>query len=372
MNRQQLLSRLAARGWPVTYSTGPLTVWDRTGPRWPLASWWNRELVLDGVRVVRAGRAFASWPRFPAQVRWSDAQFTRRLRRVFARQPAADSLVLYLFHPGFLRYHTLLRPRYLVYHAYDCFAKTPGWTPELAQQEAELIRRADLVIGSSAGIVRHFPGDGPARGRVLYNGADPAAFLAGAKGPPPADLAALPRPRIGYVGRISRKVDLALIDRLAGRRPDWHWVLVGPLIEDDTSAPELRRCRGRPNVHFLGERNYRELPGYAGHMDVNTIPYRQEPGWWQECHPLKLHEYLAGGKPVVASAVGIEFPEPPVLGIAGNDDAWIAALDRALSAGGPGDPASRRRVAFANSWDARVTELEGWLRPMLSQVARPG
>ena len=120
---------------------------------------------------------------------------------------------------------------------------------------------------------------------ILPNGADTDLFVAGQFAAVPDDLARIPRPRLGYAGSLNEKVDFVLVDRIAARRPDWHWVLVGPRWSDRYLTPETRaaiaRCERRPNVHFLPTRPFPQLPAYCAHMDVNVLCYRSdEHGWW--------------------------------------------------------------------------------------------
>jgi glycosyltransferase involved in cell wall biosynthesis len=359
LNRQQLLSRLGLRGWPVVYSTGALTTWDRRGPRWNLASWTDRRIHTDAVTVVRAGRIHAYWPRSRTWARLEERRFANRLLDAARGNASTMPFILLLSHPQFAPNVELMKPAYLVYHAYDTFSRTPGWTDELAASEEALVRTADLVLASSTETARSLPGDGPKRAQVVLNGVDAEAFITGAALPPPPEISAIPSPRIGYIGRLSNKLDFALIARLAAARPEWHWVLLGPLLADPT--PGLDACRTRPNVHFLGERAFSALPRYSAHMDVNTIPYRMDNGWWHGISPLKLHEYLAAGRPVVVADVGIELPDPALVSVARTPEGWEQAIDAAIRSAATFDPAPHRRVARANSWDHRVDQLEALL-----------
>ena len=126
-------------------------------------------------------------------------------------------------------------------------------------------------------------------------------------------------------------------------------------------------CRQLPNIHFLGEKHYTELPAYMSHMDVNTMCYRSTgEGWWKDIYPLKMHEYLASGKPVVSAALQSVQPFSHVIDIAQTTEEWGAALKLALS-GGVGTVEERREVAEENSWDRRVNQLDGWLLEMVGK-----
>jgi glycosyltransferase involved in cell wall biosynthesis len=373
MNRQQILSRLARRGWPVTYSTGPLTSWERRTERWRNAPLLSTYEMHDGVRVEVAGKSRLRWPRVAPY----DRLVMRRHASALLHQAgcAPSEAIAYVFHPGLHDVAAAMNCRWIVYHAYDVFALQPGWSDALAQAQDELLERADLVVASSPSVAGALRDPGADRVLILPNGADAQAFAAGALQPCPADLAAIPRPRIAYVGHLNRKVDFAMIATVAKARPDWHWVLVGPVAERGSGAPTedpqiavaFHECQALANVHFLGSKPYTALPAYAAHMDVNTISYRADRGWWNAAAPLKLHEYLATGRPVVS----VDLPDirafADVVRFARDRTGWIDALEAALNERSAQMTERRRRVARANSWDDRVDLLEHHLGMMVTQ-----
>lgn len=376
MNRQQLLSRFARRGWRVAYSTGALDIWERGSKVWQQAASLGSATSIDGVLVDRPGKILPRWRKWRTWDRLALSTHVHRLQGALgARGNATIALV---FHPSFWPYVEALRPRYVAYHVYDVYSRQGDWSPDLARMEMELIQRADIVTGSSEAMIDALPGPGAEKGRVLANGADVAVFMRTANTPCPADLAAIPSPRIAYVGSINRKVDLEMIATTAGCRPNWHWVLIGHVDEhmiqsDPQAIASLVRCRALPNVHFLGQRSREEIPAYLHHMDVNTMCYRIQRGLWASAgYPLKLHEYLAVGKPVISSPIAMMYQFSDVIDIAGSHAEWLAAIDRALKDGGVASPAERQAVAKRNSWDRRVDMLEGWFREMIaSQPAAP-
>src|SRR6185369_12446509 len=299
-------------------------------------------------------------------------------------QCGASEALTYVFHPSFNDLATALNSRWLVYHAYDIYSEQPCWTDDLAHAEDALLQRADLVVASSASVADALHRLGRDDVLVLPNGGDARAFEAGARLPCPADLAAIPRPRIAYIGRVNRKVDFPMIAAVARSRPDWQWVLVGPVATKGAGAPAddprlaaaFRDCQSLPNVHFLGNKSRLELPAYAAHMDVNTMCYRADRGWWNAASPLKLHEYLATGRPVVS----IDLPDirgfSDVVTFVRNTGEWRRALAAALDERSPQLAERRRRIARANSWDSRVDRLEQALSAMIhggdmSDLAEP-
>lgn len=366
VNRQQLLSRLAST-WPVLYSTGAWSVWDRSTDAYRAAPLLGKTDSADGVQLDRPGRWPPRWPTRPGWDAWALRQHAARLRRAFA-DPAAP-LVAYLCHPSYWPYVQALKPQFVVYHCYDLYERQPGWTPAMDTAERSLLARADLVFSPTRMLSDLLQAKAPCQARVLLNAADVEAVFAAerAAAPEPADLAAIPHPRIGYVGSIHPQLDLELIATLARRCPDWHFVLIGPEQKaDDLHANAgYRALRGLANVHLLGERHRSRVPGYLLGMDANVMFYKAgADSWTQVAYPLKLHEYLACGKPVVSVALKMISEFDGLITFADGVDAWQSGLDAALRENDPDLRQRRRAAAAMNSWDHRVVQLRGWLQQL--------
>ncbi|WP_263771521.1 glycosyltransferase [Propionivibrio soli] len=362
MNRQQLLSRLGKRGWPVVYSYGALDWWERESARWRVSPMFNRIELRDGISDAIPGKIGARWQ----GSLWFDRSALRRHAR-FIRSAVAEPgerVIAMLFDPRFFSYIEHLEPCDVVFHAYDVYASQSGWTEDGSALQDALVKRAALITASSEGIARSL---GAENVTVLPNGADIDAFSAGCASPEPDDLRGIPHPRIGYAGAINRKVDFRLITALARKRPDWHWVLIGriernEILADDYTAQHFAEAEGMANVHFVGQKDRRDVPAYVGHMDVNTMCYRSDDsGWWTACSPLKLHEYLACGLPVVSTPLEAVLPFSNVVNLASDSEQWERAVQTELDAAGAGSREGRQAVAQENSWDARVDFLENRL-----------
>tara|TARA_R110001583_G_scaffold184037_1_gene342943 strand:- start:103 stop:1281 length:1179 start_codon:yes stop_codon:yes gene_type:complete len=362
MNRQQLLSRLGQRGWPVAYSCGPLDWWQRGTPRWAASSLLNRVEDRDNIRDIIPGRIGARWKRHPAFDRLALARHAKFIRNAVARPD--ERIIAMLFDPQFYPYIEHLQPCDITFHAYDAYAGQSGWTEEKAHFQAALLGEAQVITASSEAIARYL---NTPKAIVLPNGADVDSFLGATKLPEPDDLRDIPHPRLGYVGAINRKVDLVLVAAIAKQRPDWHWGLVGriernELLADEYNAEAFRLCESLPNVHFLGQKDRRAVPAYVGHMDVNTMCYRAKgDGWWTAISPLKLHEYLAAGLPVVSAEIESVIPYKSSIALASDLGTWVDQISNALGTQSIQAQESRCEVAKANSWDARVDQLEGLL-----------
>ncbi len=373
-SRGRILSGLADRGWPTIYCSGASTIWEIGRRDWRLQPWLRAVDVHDEMRIDRPGRLLVRWPSRPRVDRVALALHAAGLRRTFDAESSAAPVAL-LFHPMFWPYVAHLSPRLLVYYAYDAYRLAPGWTDALACDEAALVERADLVIAYSASMLEELPGDAARRGRVLPPGVDAERFSVAHSAPCPADLARIPRPRIGYVGRINQKLDFRLVLEVAARRPEWHWCFVGAIgataegrFAADHEAEALwARCRALPNVHVLGPKKPADVPPYLTHMDVNAMCYRTDAGgWWSAIFPLKSLEYLAAGRPVISSRVPSMLPYRENMAFAATTDEWIDAIAHGL-AGGVGTPASRFEVARANAWDDRIDRLHEWIADALER-----
>lgn len=371
VNRQQLFSRIG-RQRPVLYSMGGWFVWNRGSSDWQQASWRGSVSQAHNVWVDHAPKLLSRMPRFPALDRLALRLQARRWRKLLSRQGDAP-LVAYVFHPTFAPYLPYLGAARLVYHVYDMYDHMPGWNATLEAHERALIQRADVVVAASEAMAEGLRRKGAREVRVLPNGADVEGFGAAADDPrsEPADLRDIPHPRLGWVGSLHPEVDYAMIAEIARRRPDWHFVLVGDPSQQVNARADADRalCRTRPNVHFLGGRPIQTIPGYVAHMDVNLMCYRLADDMWiKAIYPLKLHEYLAVGHPVVSADIPSVRPFADVVRIADGIDDWQAAIEQALAGQGQGTPALRREVAGRNGWNSRVRTLTGWL----SDLVAPG
>ncbi|WP_200343606.1 glycosyltransferase [Rhodovibrio sodomensis] len=264
----------------------------------------------------------------------------------------------------------------LVYHAYDKFSNASREGESFSDnREKELLAVADLVLASSDPIADGLRQQGRRDVRVLPNGVDYTAYNT-PSGQEPRDICHIPRPRVGYFGRVNIKVDLALIDELAEVEPKFQWIIVGEIYEQVIHSKGygelLERLKSRPNVHLLGYRPHTSIPAYVQAMDVLSMVYRQgEQDWWSAGYPLKMHEYLATGKPVISTPLQTVQPFGHVIDIRDGGDEWIAGLRKAVNSGGVGTSDMRRRVALENTWDQRIDLLERWLNELGASLEGP-
>lgn len=229
--------------------------------------------------------------------------------------------------------------------------------PHFARREEPLLDECDLLVGVSASIVERRRARAP-RTLLLPNGYDDALFPP--DGPRPTvdgELAAIPHPRIGYVGAPSpTKVDLELVGRLARARPAYHFVFAGPPPE---GAP-ARALDGLDNVHVLAPRPFEQAPALVAGLDVAFLPYR-DTAVNRCCSPLKAREALALGVPVVSTPVEELQEHPGAAFVGADDDALLRHLDAVVAGDVRPDPDAVRWFTAA-TWDVRAAEFAAALR----------
>jgi glycosyltransferase involved in cell wall biosynthesis len=148
--------------------------------------------------------------------------------------------------------------------------------------------------------------------------------------PEPEDLRNIPHPRIGYVGHLKNVLDWPLLLELSDLHPEWSFIFVGPRRPHPEIDEVLRQMDLRPNVHFLGGKPTEILGAYPQHFDVCLMPYRLDD-YTKYVYPLKMHEYLASGRPVVSSGIRSVEDFRHVVSIASGREEWSNAIERALS-----------------------------------------
>jgi len=221
--------------------------------------------------------------------------------------------------------------------------------------EARFARRADVVLASSQPLAERMR---RLNRNVYYmaNVADTELFsTAQRSGPIDPAVAALPRPRIVFVGAIAgTKLDIRLLIELAELRPQWSVVLVGPVGLGDPLV-DLSILGDVPNLHLLGPRCYAELPEVLRGAQAAVIPYKLNQ-LTASIFPMKVYEYLAAGLPVVATALP-SLAEVDGITFAADASEMVAALEQAVSEDSVDARAARARLADGHSWEARLREL---------------
>lgn len=223
----------------------------------------------------------------------------------------------------------------------------------LAAMERKLLEKADLVFVTSERLKAAKEGARGAR-MLVRNGVDLAHFDGhGSRSPRiAAELAGVPRPIIGYIGCLGSWFDSDAIAFLAASRPDLSLVLVGP-VQERAIARQLRVFR---NVYLLGTKPYQDLPRYLDAFAVCLIPFRVNE-LTRAVNPIKLYEYLAGGKPIVAADLDEIRPFQGLVSIYTTREELVGHVEQALREQDPEMARLRVQVAGENTWGRRVEEM---------------
>ncbi|MGB3553767.1 MAG: glycosyltransferase [Jannaschia sp.] len=363
---QQIMARVAVHH-RVVYVDPPRSVTSAATGGWrSLANEAPRHLdvarAADVIRVAAPGRALPIHALPGALSRAVRAVNGRTLRgwwrEMLQEHDIADPLY-WVFEPASVQHLPHLPDGPVVY---DCIDHWAGYFPRegrrhanIAGMDREMARLADLIFVSSDRLYElHRPhGD---RLHLQHHAADFTHFNRAAGGDLPvapdlAEIVASGRKIIGLCGILDKRVDVASLAAIAGRRPDWHFVLVGPVQANLDIGPVAER----DNVTLTGMAEVSELPGYVRGFDVCLIPYLIDD-FVRGIYPLKLHEYLATGRPVVSTSVPAVMPHADIVHIGDGPDGLEAAILRALADDAPDRVSARIDLARRNSWDVRVAE----------------
>src|SRR4051794_15906004 len=315
---------------------------------------------------------FVCVPHLPETLRGVYEEAAQRvlLEGLVADERIAD-YVLWFYTPMALAWASALEPLATVYDCMDELTGFAGAPPELPQREAELLKRADLVFTGGRSLYEAKRDRHPSV-YAFPSSVDPAHFAQARVLDEPDDQAPIPSPRLGFYGVLDERLDGDLLEAIADLRPEWQFVLIGPVVKIDPA--DLPR---RPNIHYLGSREYEELPAYLAGWDVALLPFARNEAT-RFISPTKTAEYLAAGKAVVSTSIAdvvVAYGENGLARIADEPSAFVAACDEALAE----DPrALARRIEAAlphSSWDstwARMLELiEGTVEVATDRAATP-
>lgn len=220
--------------------------------------------------------------------------------------------------------------------------------------EEKLLKKVDVVVVSAAKLYQSKQAVNP-NTYLVRHGVDFEHFARACLDTLeiPEDIVRLPRPIIGFHGLIASWVDIVLIEKIARKHPDWSVVMLGKMQTHDGTRNFDRAIK---NIHWLGRKEYRELPAYCKAFDIGIIPFVVNE-LTINANPLKMREYLAAGLPVVSS----DIPEARTFGnlvCVGHDhDHFISQLEFIVERITTGPNISRSLQMRGESWDARVEEL---------------
>jgi UDP-galactopyranose mutase len=306
-------------------------------------------------------------PRLPSGL--PAAAVTAAQREALEAMLAADGrtpALAWFYTPMALEFASGLQADTTVYDCMDELSAFRGAPPRMLELERALLARADLVFTGGRSLYeakrsRH------RRVSCFPSSIDVAHFAAARRhGADPAEQAGLGRPRIGFFGVIDERMDTGLVGALAALRPEWSFVMIGPVVKIDPA--DLPR---RDNLHWLGARSYPELPTWLGGWDAGFMPFARNEST-RFISPTKTPEFLAAGLPVVSTPITDVVRDwgpggSGVVEIAEDAEGFAEAIERMLAR--PREPWLRRvdRQLALLSWDRSWAEMKG----LIDTVSRP-
>lgn len=275
----------------------------------------------------------------------------RQIRRVLQGLPKRPVQV-WTFAPDVAFLAGRFDEERLIYYCVDEYSAFEDFDGEaIRAAERCLIERADVVITTSASLQASKSPLHPET-HLVRHGVDVDHFAAALDEelPIPQDIAALPRPLLGFFGLVHHWFDVDLVARVARERPGYSFVLLGDCHADVSALGRM------PNVHLIGRRDYSELPAYCRAFDAALLPFRINE-MTVNINPIKLREYLAAGLPVVSTPLPEARRYEPDVFVADGASDIASHCDAALRANSATEKQRRLDSVAAESWDAVVERL---------------
>jgi UDP-galactopyranose mutase len=303
-------------------------------------------------------------PHLPVEAEGFDDAHASLLKKLVVdlmNELEVDDYLLWLYTPMALPLARALpgEPVAVLYDCMDDLASFRFAPPSLLARETALMRWADVVLTGGPSLYRARQGKHPNL-HCLPSSVDVAHFASASQVPEAQDQASLPHPRLGWFGVIDERLDIELLQAVASARPEWQFVMLGPVAKiDPADLPAL------PNIHYLGQRDYADLPSYLAGWDVCIQPFALNEAT-RFISPTKTLEYMAAGLPIVSTRVtDVAQPYGHIVYIADTPEEFVLACEEAL-----GESESKRQERMQNgaevlartSWDSTAEQVDSLLR----------
>ncbi|MGE5223224.1 MAG: UDP-galactopyranose mutase [Omnitrophica WOR_2 bacterium] len=234
------------------------------------------------------------------------------------------------YTPMAIGYTDHLNPIAVVYDCMDELSAFNGAPAKMRDYEKQLLQRSDLVFTGGHSLYESKRDTHPSV--YAFPSSIDVEHFSKARNvlTEPADQASIPHPRLGYFGVIDERMDLNLVAGIADSHPGWHIVMIGPIAK---VAPE--NLPRRQNIHYLGMKDYQQLPSYLSGWDVALLPFALNKAT-KYISPTKIPEYLSGGKQVVSTPIKDvvnSYGEMELVRIAKGVEEFVNAIERSLESG---------------------------------------
>lgn len=286
---------------------------------------------------------------------WNDRIVLKAIRQLIRDHQLKDFIYINNFDPWFVqKLPADIQPARSIYMSVDDLSQVAYTGRHGSRLEAEIIRNFDYTLCTSKELTRL---KSPLSPNVHYhpNAAEIEIFRTATTTvlPKPAELQGITQKIIGYTGSIEYRTDFELLKKIATEHADKILFLVGPVQGEEHKAVGLDKM---PNVIFAGPRKLTELPAYLQYFDCVIIPFKKNT-LTKSIYPLKINEYLAAGKPVIAT----DFSEDiltfrNVAYVAGSQEEFLQSITKAIAEDNDIARQARVKAAEQNTWTARVAQ----------------
>lgn len=308
----------------------------------------NPKTVLESINMIPIAPVYDFLNRMNAK------RFSAKVLDAIERLGFKDIILFNdssMFLGNFLK--ELLRPDKYIYYIRDNLIKNPYWARHGVRLEPITIKSADVVTTNSiyyANYAKQFN----THSYMVGQGCDVSLFN-DEKGniPVAEDLKPFSKPVIGYVGFLThRRLDIEVISHIAKSNKNWNVILVGP--EDDVfKASDLHN---QENIHFLGSRDPETLPTYIKGFDICINPQVVNDATIGN-YPRKIDEYLAMGKPTLATWTEAMVYFEDYTYLAKTKEDYVSLIEKALAEDSKELQDARRTYALSHSWENNVLEI---------------
>lgn len=283
------------------------------------------------------------------------AEIQRDLLDGFIEAENINEFVLWFYTPMAMDFAAHLEPLATVFDCMDELSAFKFAPPELIENERKLLEKADVVFTGGQSLYEAKK-DKHANVYAFPSSIDVKHFNQARKiEDEPADEEWIPHPRLGFCGVIDERMDIELLGKMAEMRPEWYFVMIGPVVK--IAEEDLPR---RENIHYLGGKDYQDLPAYLAGWDVALMPFAMNEST-KYISPTKTPEYMAAGLPVVSTPIRDvvrPYGERGFVHIASTAEEFVEACEKCLA---EDDASARLQTADEflshNSWDKTFGEM---------------
>lgn len=283
----------------------------------------------------------------------NNKRFAKSIKKAIRKLDFKD-FILFNDSDMFRSYHLkeLLNPSLSIYYSRDNLLATSYWGKHGKYLEPELIKKSDLCVANSVYLANYCKKYNP-NSFYVGQGCDFTLFKNDDSIQVPENLAIIPKPVLGYVGALlSVRLDESILIHLAEQRPDWSIILVGP-EDDDFKKSRLHQLK---NVYFLGPQKPETLPAYIKGFDICLNPQALNPLTIGN-YPRKIDEYLAMGKPTLATKTEAMSVFENYVYIAETKEDYVTLAEKALAENNTELEKARIDFAKTHTWEKNVEEI---------------